>query len=858
MAMEADSVLTYIGASRWRSAFFTSYTLSLTYVESHVLPRLKRSGCHSVDILADLVGYRDSLAEQKASGVGREYTLIPVHVPKGIFHPKLVHLWAEKGDDDLLLVGSGNLTYSGHGGNIEVLEALHAEGHSRAMQQAADFLEGLATHPNIAIADTKALLQTMQRLRDVASRGTDTGEVQFIHSLDKTGGQQFVEAARAIGGEWDDLLVLSPYHNPDAKPVLGIARELKVRRVSVGVSPRKGDTTTFPFHAAREKVNLIRAVAPVVPDGNARAFHAKWIEASGPSGALMLTGSFNATVQSLDSRNNVECGVLRVTAKDSSDSWHEVLQPSFKEGAFPQRSGGASHCLFAAMTASGQLTGRVLGQVQAGRWHALLEAEERTVAEGELELTDSLEFTWNPIALAGADLNGDTLRLTLEADSQVARGWVSATRILAMNSRQRSLMQALSRLQRGITGEDDLQCVLDVLAEEASALTAEIEAQTPVVTRPTGPELSLDDKVPEPTISLSEFVSSTGPSLHFLPNSAVDDIIRGRQGWPLLRHIVAALLALPVEPRKAGTQGGLGDTAPVVSRIDNEEPSAKKAQLNLKQQLANADERFEAEYQRSEQALTRARTAATREKIRFGQAQLLAVWSAVALRIGLLRLGDVERTFRFHFLWQGRVGKLALKDSRRDILVSPFCGITAALAWWLERDAVRGNKLDKSPKHLHRWLDRFFMEGYAREEVLSAARVWLSTETGKRLVDEDVDAALFALNIAMSVPVERRALANIFRDGLAAHEQEAVAALGWPSVDRLRKLLDGKAGAKPQYSLVDLANLYGCPACDRSFLTHRPPNGPRELDRELSWQLRHYGFAACPHCRKHVLVALEV
>src|SRR5205823_1915 len=100
-----------------------------------------------------------------------------------IFHPKLVHLRAAEGHADLLLVGSGNLTYSGHGGNIEVLEALRPDFHAQAFNQAADFFEELGSLPRATVADPTELLATAERLRDVASRGQTTQDVQFVHSL---------------------------------------------------------------------------------------------------------------------------------------------------------------------------------------------------------------------------------------------------------------------------------------------------------------------------------------------------------------------------------------------------------------------------------------------------------------------------------------------------------------------------------------------------------------------------------------------------------------------------------------------------------------------------------------------------
>jgi hypothetical protein len=187
------------------------------------MPRLKRQKCQKLTIFADLAGYRDSLIEQKAQGVGREYAVVPVKVNRGIFHPKLVHLRAAEGDSDLLLVGSGNLTHSGHGGNIEVLEALRPDYHATAFRQAADFFEELASMPGVRVADPLELLATAERLRDVASRGQNTQDVQFIHSLSRPGLVQFVDAALAVAPVWPELLVLSPFHHEKAAPIEQIA-----------------------------------------------------------------------------------------------------------------------------------------------------------------------------------------------------------------------------------------------------------------------------------------------------------------------------------------------------------------------------------------------------------------------------------------------------------------------------------------------------------------------------------------------------------------------------------------------------------------------------------------------------------
>src|ERR1019366_5811633 len=74
-------------------------------------------------VMADLEGYRSSLADAGAIGVGRSYDLVPVKVKNGVFHPKIAVLIDDQGTVRAT-VGSGNLSFGGWGYNTEVLDVL--------------------------------------------------------------------------------------------------------------------------------------------------------------------------------------------------------------------------------------------------------------------------------------------------------------------------------------------------------------------------------------------------------------------------------------------------------------------------------------------------------------------------------------------------------------------------------------------------------------------------------------------------------------------------------------------------------------------------------------------------------------
>src|SRR5437868_770641 len=105
-------------------ALFTSFTLSLTWFETHLLRGLERRGIRQVLVLADPRGVAESASESLAMGPGLRYALEAVEAPAGVFHPKLALLWSR--EHLLLAVGSGNLTFAGMQHNLEAWEVLAA------------------------------------------------------------------------------------------------------------------------------------------------------------------------------------------------------------------------------------------------------------------------------------------------------------------------------------------------------------------------------------------------------------------------------------------------------------------------------------------------------------------------------------------------------------------------------------------------------------------------------------------------------------------------------------------------------------------------------------------------------------
>jgi hypothetical protein len=326
--VEADpSIIDIVQMRAWKHALLTTYTLSLSYFESEVLRSLRRGGCSDIWLIADAEGYRSSLLERRSTGIGQEYRLIPVALPNGVFHAKCIYLSGDEGD--LLLVGSGNVTFGGHGKNTEVFEALAPDSAATAFSDFADFLESIGSRPDIRMARSEWIDDFAARGRLAANRGSDGAEIpplRLVHQVNEPVIEQLPGLLSQYGA-CTEATIMSPYHDRDGAAVRELATRLSLPRLNVAVT--KAGASPFPFDQTGAWPH---PVTPVKPTRNDRRFvHAKWYEFSAAGRRLLLTGSINATRKALTTTDNVELGVLRaLPTGDAPLVWEAVDQPAFE------------------------------------------------------------------------------------------------------------------------------------------------------------------------------------------------------------------------------------------------------------------------------------------------------------------------------------------------------------------------------------------------------------------------------------------------------------------------------------------------------------------------------------------------
>lgn len=459
-----------IAASSWTRAAFTTYALSLSFFEAVILDALVRGRAGGALILSDPEGIRAALSEEGARRVGRDYEIAPVvRKGPGIFHPK-VSVLAQK-DDAHLLVGSGNLTFSGWGGNLEVIEHLHPSFAADAFEDAAAFFEALASSADVATSAGGASSAIAEDLRKAANRGIRGGRFRLLHSLDAPIAEQIALYADDLGGA-TRIIIASPYFDLDGKGLTRLAAETGCENIQLHAHPAGsvwgGATTDWPYDSLQEW----NAVGVQHLGGDERRLHGKAIEVVCKRGRLLLSGSANATEAGLFGLN-VEANVLRVQ-RDAKSYWQTsssappAYLPVEDEEADIVEPDGVG--VLSAKLDGDIIVGSVLTHVSAGTTEAHLRSPRWADKLGEVCVDEKGQFR---IKVTGVELESvqtGRLILRLNQGPKVWEGFLSVTIALELIRRTGAMATQLVAMLAGNDTPADVVAILAWFNEDPTRL----------------------------------------------------------------------------------------------------------------------------------------------------------------------------------------------------------------------------------------------------------------------------------------------------------------------------------------------------------------------------------------------------
>ena len=189
-------------------AYFTTFNIDLGFVEKYIIPPLLGDGIPDNNFsLEDLnIGLMDKKAPEikffydaNMLATLDKKTIVetyPILIKGGVFHPKVIYLQGSKAA--YLLVGSGNLTFSGWGRNIEAFEIIEIKNNENIKNQILNFFDDIFY---------KARIEKLKPKRAVRL----DNEIDFIYSCERSENSLLLESLKID----KSLQIYSPYFSDD-------------------------------------------------------------------------------------------------------------------------------------------------------------------------------------------------------------------------------------------------------------------------------------------------------------------------------------------------------------------------------------------------------------------------------------------------------------------------------------------------------------------------------------------------------------------------------------------------------------------------------------------------------------------
>lgn len=290
-----------ISSKKFHSVLMTSYSIDLYYWELQLLKTLSDKGICCVSAVVD----SDCLSEQlpnssKSSSEKRNFGLYG-YKSRGAFHPKIQFYAGE--NDILVLIGSGNLTTSGHGKNLEVWFQVEADSDtSPAFPFICDvwsYLTGIYRELG------KEPEKTIEFIKENCNllKGGCTANFSEYQISEECGIKLFVnrdsflfnQCVEWIGQEKvKSITIMSPFYDKDAKLIRALYEAFKPEAVNIIV---EDDFGSPPSPKSIPEYVKIYDWKDAVPEDKSyqKFFHSKCFFFTGEEHSYMICGSANAS-----------------------------------------------------------------------------------------------------------------------------------------------------------------------------------------------------------------------------------------------------------------------------------------------------------------------------------------------------------------------------------------------------------------------------------------------------------------------------------------------------------------------------------------------------------------------------------
>lgn len=326
--MKSRILLKEIPSGKFHSAIFTTYSINLYYLEQQVLPLLGSKSIHYVSILADgamlstQLEHYGYLSQQRK----RNYAIHGIQ-SSGAFHPKLIFLAGS--ESILLLVGSGNLTTSGHGKNIEVWNAVYVNSLDDTKYgfiiQAWNYMKQL--HADLGDSATSKL-KSIEENCFLLAKGDEVEATifnldtqnQISFHANQSDSSLFTQVSGIVGNDSiERITIMCPFHDSEGKFIQELNNRYKPGQIDVLV---QADFGALPLKMKNQSNVRFFEWTEVMQEKQRQSyFHAKNIVIEGRNKNYLISGSANASIaafgtMTIPATNQESCVIYQSTESD--------------------------------------------------------------------------------------------------------------------------------------------------------------------------------------------------------------------------------------------------------------------------------------------------------------------------------------------------------------------------------------------------------------------------------------------------------------------------------------------------------------------------------------------------------------
>lgn len=302
--IEQKELINNIPAGKFHSVLMTSFSINLYYWDIQLMRGLSSKGIHFVSAIVDADCLSDQLLKFSKAFNGNKRLEFSLHgyKSKGAFHPK-IQFYAGN-DCILVLIGSGNLTISGHGKNMEVWTPIMVDRTENSayplVRDVWSYLSSLYKElGDEAYKIIKAIEMNCTLLQDDYSPSNKEHKIDSGHSM-----KLFVDGKKTLFeqcSEWlgkeriNKITIMSPFYDRRAEFIKALYKRFNPNSINIIVE--NGFGSTPKPQSIPEYVNIYSWEQIKPKDTRLQEFfHAKCLFFKGEDNNYMICGSANASV----------------------------------------------------------------------------------------------------------------------------------------------------------------------------------------------------------------------------------------------------------------------------------------------------------------------------------------------------------------------------------------------------------------------------------------------------------------------------------------------------------------------------------------------------------------------------------